>query len=227
MTLDLRTMFQTWVTVLSRPSEQVFEAERLNPLATLHTALMWVFLTAVVTTILNVLHTQFMPSPWRGIGPLLNYVPTGLRPLFELTPPDTPLNMLVLLGGVIVAPIFFCITVGIQHLIASAWGSDRIRLEPSGEVRKGKFGQYAYLNATFYAPIALISAVFAFVPIAGFLIGTILSIYSLRLSYLVTRVEYGLSTGNAILVVLSPLFVAILLALGGGIVFSVVSGLFS
>jgi hypothetical protein len=94
-------------------------------------------------------------------------------------------------------------------------------------VRKGKFGQYAYLNATFYAPIALISAVSAFVPIAGFLIGTILSFYSLKLTYLATRVEYGLSTGNAILVVLSPFFVVILLALCGGIVFSVASGLFS
>ena len=225
MTLDLRTMFQTWVTVLIRPSEQVFEAERRNPVATLHTALVWVFLTAVVTTILDFLHTQFMPSPWRGIGPLLNYVPTGLRPLFELTPPDTPLALPLV--GVIAAPIFFCIAVGIQHLIASAWGSDRIRLEPSGEVRKGKFGQYAYLNATFYAPIALISAVSAFVPIAGFLIGTILSFYSLKLTYLATRVEYGLSPGNAILVVLSPFFVVILLALCGGIVFSVASGLFS
>ena len=66
MTLDLRTMFQTWVKVLIRPSEQVFEAERRNPVATLHTALVWVFLTAVVTTILDFLHTQFMPSSLEG-----------------------------------------------------------------------------------------------------------------------------------------------------------------
>ncbi len=107
-----------------------------------------------------------------------------------------------ILTGIVATPVTFVISVGIQHLVASLLGSDRIRLKPSGETRSGKFGRYAYLYATIGAPSAIAMALVSLVPFLICLAFFILSIYELVLSYSATRIEYGMPRGQAIFVIL-------------------------
>ena len=77
---------------------------------------------------------------------------------------------------------------------------------------RGEYGRYAYLNATFTAPLTILSALLGVVPILGCL-SFVLYIYQLVLTYYVTKVEHELSSGRALIVVLAPvIFVMLLLA---------------
>lgn len=201
-------MFQTWVTVLTRPGTDVFEAERLKPSATLSTALVWIVLAGAVTTLLALLHAQLFPSFSMSMWPFSSLMPSEFLAAWEEIPARTPVQILT---DVLTAPVVFIISVGIQHLIASQLGMDRIRLEPSGEKRFGKFGRYAYLNATFGAPLSIIASLLSLAPFLNCLTSLILGIYQIVLAYYATRAEYRLSRGRVILVILvGPILV------GGG-----------
>ena len=208
-------MFQTWVKVLTRPGVDVFEAERLKPSATLTTALVWIVLAGVVTTLLELLHAQLYPSFSMSMWPFSNLMPPEFLAAMQETPARSQIQIL---SGVLTAPIVFIISVGIQHLIASQLGVDRIRLEPSGEKRFGKFGRYAYLNATFGAPLSIIALLLDFLPLLNFMAFLILAIYQLVLAYFAAQAEYRLPRGRVIVVILvGPILV------GGG--WAVLSGI--
>ena len=214
MTIDLRSMFQTWVKVLTRPGVDVFEAERLKPSATLTTALVWIVLAGAVTTLLELLHAQLYPSFSMNMWPFSSLMPPEFLAAWQETPARSQIQIL---SGVLTAPIVFIISVGIQHLIAYQLGMDRIRLEPSGEKRFGKFGRYAYLNATFGAPLSIITLLLDFLPLLNCIASLILAIYQLILAYFATRAEYRLPRGRVIVVILvGPILV------GGG--WAVLSG---
>lgn len=217
MTLALRSMFQTWVTVLARPGIQVFEAERLKPSATLTTALVWTVLAGVVVALLELLHAQLYPSPSWSMWPLSDLIPPVIRDAMETTPGRSRTQIL---AGIVTAPIFLLISVGVQHLIASAWGPDRGYLDPLGGKPLGKFGRYAYLNATFGAPLSIINSLLNLVPLLHFLIAFIMAIYGLVLTYYATKAEYGLSRGRAIVVILAgPLLVGVGWGLVGTVIY--------
>lgn len=215
MTADLRTMIQTWVKVLTRPGEDVFEAERLKPSATLTTALAWTVLAGVVSTLLELLYAQLYASPSWSMWPVPGFTSPEFQAVVEEASQRSPAQILT---GIFTAPVLFFITVGIQHLIASRLGMDRIRLEPSGEKRTGKFGRYAYLNATFGAPVSIIFSLLSFVPVLACITLPILAIYQFVLVYFATRVEYGLSRGRAIVVVF---VVTLVVGVGGGALFGI------
>ena len=223
MTLDLRSIFHTWLTVLTRPGQQVFEAERLKPSATLATALIWTVLAGAITVLFELLHAQLYPSPLWSMWPFLGSMSSEFRAAMDAIPQR---SLAQTLSGIITAPVILIISVGIQHLIASASGSDRIRLEPTGEIRSGKFGRYAYLNATFGAPLSIITSLLSLVPILNCLIVLALAIYQFVLTYFATRAEYGLSRGRAIVVVLAgPILVGGGAGLLGGVVYN--TGIFT
>jgi len=208
MAIDLRSMFQTWLKVLTKPGVDVFEAERLKPSATLTTALVWIVLAGAVATLLELLHARLYPYSSMNMWPFSSLMPAEFLAAWEEIPARSQIEIL---SGVLTAPIVFIISVGIQHLIASQLGMDRIRLEPSGEKRFGKFGRYAYLNATFEAPLSIIIPLLDFVPLLNCMASLILGIYQLVLTYFATRAEYRLPRGRVIFVILvGPIFV------GGG-----------
>ena len=218
MTIDFRSMFQTWVQVLIKPGADVFEAERLKPSATLTTALVWTVLAGVVTTLLQLLHAQLYPSPSWSMWPLPGLSSPEFQAAMEEIPHRSPVQILT---GIFTAPALFLISVGIQHLIASRLEIYRIRLEPSGEKRTGKFGRYAYLNATFGAPFSIIFSLLSFVPVLDCITLPLLAIYQFVLTYFATRVEYGLSRGRAIVVVFAAaLFVGVGTGILGGALYS-------
>ena len=81
---------------------------------------------------------------------------------------------------------------GIFHVTASILGGH------------GQYGRYAYLTATFSAPLVIVSSLLTFVPIAGSCLGLSLAIYQFVLAYFAIKVEYGLSQGRAIVAVVAP-----------------------
>ena len=114
-------------------------------------------------------------------------------------PGGQALSLLSIISG----PLSFLISVGIYHLIASVFGG------------RGQFGRYAYLSATFMAPLMIVSSLLIFVPILGFCLTIFLGIYQVVLTFYATKVEYQLSQGRAIVVVLVPLLAVLLLAACG------------
>lgn len=218
MTLDLRSMFHTWVTVLTKPGEQFFEAERLKQSATLSTALIWMVLAGAVVILLELLQAQLYPSSPESMLPSEVRSPSEFLAILNSIPQRSTTQILT---GIVTTPVSFIVSVAIQHLVASLLGSDRIRLEPSGETRSVKFGRYAYLNATFGAPFAIAMALVSLVPFLICLAVFILSIYQLVLAYFATRVEYVLPRGRAIFVILiGPLIVGGGTALVGGTMYN-------
>ena len=53
--MDFAGIFQTWITVLTKPSEATFEAERQKPNANLTTAIIWIVIAAVILAIFSAL----------------------------------------------------------------------------------------------------------------------------------------------------------------------------
>lgn len=117
------------------------------------------------------------------------------------------------IGRVLLSPLFFLVSVGIYHYIATLLGG------------RGQVGRYAYLVATFGAPITILKSLPGFLPLVGasvaaFLPGAtvlvvtiwhkafelfvsagipvILSVYWLALTYAATKVEHGLTGGRAV-----------------------------
>jgi len=102
------------------------------------------------------------------------------------------------LSSIITVPIGFLIGVGILWLVARLLGGS------------GEYSRYAYLNATYTAPLTILSALLGVVPILG-CISIVLYIYQLVLTYYVTKVEHQLSSGRALIVVLTPVIFVLLL----------------
>jgi hypothetical protein len=125
-------------------------------------------------------------------------------------PPDVAAQLAPIIGpmmgagglaAIITVPLFFLIGAGIYHLLARALGGD------------GDFGIFTYLLATFQAPITIVSAVLGIVPFLGGCLALLLSIYSLVLTYFAIRVNYNLTGGRAIAVLLIPVLVFMVLGL--------------
>lgn len=214
--MDFGSMFQTWVKVLTSPGEEVFVTEKAKPSATLQTGLLWIFLAAVVAAILGFIQVQLFASSLGGMEAMLRQMdlPPEAQAQFDAMLSSGALSGMMggaSLSSIITIPIFFVIGVGILHLVASLLGG------------QGRFGRYAYLNATYSAPITILSAILSFIPIAGGCVAFLLSIYQLALTYFATKVEYSLSNGRAIIVVLVPLIAVFLLAACVGIFITAVA----
>lgn len=199
--MNFGSMFQTWMKVLTSPGAEVFLAEREKPAATLTTGLVWIILAALVTALLGLLQTQPVASSLGGLAEMVGLMPPDLRGYMEMILNNDSLISNASLSSIIITPLFFIIGVGILHLVASVLGG------------RGQFGRYAYLNATYAAPLAMISSLLGFVPVVGGCLGGILTIYGWVLTYFATKVEYGLSDGRAIVVVLAPILAVFVLVL--------------
>ena len=117
-------------------------------------------------------------------------------------------GMLGARGGpaIVTVPVFFLIGALIVHLLATVLGG------------KGDFGKIAYLISTYQAPITIASAIIALIPFLGGCITPLLGIYGLVLEYFAVKVNYGLTQGRAIAVVLIPIALVIVLVFCVGFV---------
>lgn len=129
-------------------------------------------------------------------------------------PPEMRRQMAQLMGpmlggasllSIITVPVFFLIGTFITHLLATALGG------------RGDYGKFAYLTATFQSPIVAANAAIAIVPVLGGCVVFLVSIYSYVLAYYAVRVNYDLTSGRAIAVVLIPFALLVLLMLCVGL----------
>lgn len=199
--MDLNSIFQTWLNVLTKPGEEVFTAEREKASATLKTALVWIILASVISALLGTLQAQIFSSPFGGISQVMEMLPAELQGEFgPISETDSSGGSFLNFSLIIFGPIFFLLGVGIYHVIASVLGG------------RGQYGRYAYLSASFGAPLIIVGSILGFLPAVGGCLGAILAIYQIVLSYFAIKVEYGLSKGRAIVVVIAPILVGIALA---------------
>lgn len=197
--MDFAAMFDTWRNVLLRPGEEVFVEEKARPTGTLGTALIWMVIAAVITAILGWLRVQMMGNAMAGMDQFFANADM---------PPEVQAQFATMFGAavgaaslwsILLVPIGFLITVGVLHLLASVLGGS------------GDFGKMGYLRATYQAPLLVLSSLIGLVPFLGGCISFLLWIYGFVLTYFAVKVNYNLTSGRAIAVVLIPLAVVVLL----------------
>ncbi len=196
MNFDLNTTIDIWRRVLTQPGEEVFEQEKLDANGTLTLGVIWMVIAGVIAAIFGVIQAVL------GIGAMTTALSqAGLPPEMEqmLSP-----MMGSMLGGatfvsIITVPVFFLIGALIYHLLATVLGGS------------GDFGKFAYLFATFQAPLTMGAALLGVIPVLGGCLALLLSVYSYVLSYFAIKVNYGLTQGRALAVILIPLGVLLLL----------------
>lgn len=208
--MDINGWFQTWLNVITHPSEQVFEQERQRPQATLTTALIWMAIAAVISGIFALIQGLLFSASLSAAG--------GMPALLAQmnVPPEVidQISTMPFLGGAaagagvgaVITSILgtllgFLIGVGFFYLVARLLGGT------------GNFGRYAYLIATFSAPLSILGSLLGLVPVLGGCLGIVIAIYQIVLTYFATRVEHNLSQGRAITVVFIPIILGILLVL--------------
>jgi hypothetical protein len=203
--MDIAATIQTWVYVLTHPDEATFEQERHKPNANLTTALIWIVIAAVISTILSFVASRFyfaaQTSMMMQMFERMDLPPEARDEMAQLFSSGL---MAAVMGGasvfaIILTPILFLIGVGILHLIARALGGT------------GDYGRYAYLLAVFQAPLNIALAVVGLVPVLGGCVAFFGWIYGLVLTYYATKVEQNLTAGRAIAVVVIPLIIGIVL----------------
>jgi hypothetical protein len=208
--MDVGAWFQTWIGVVTRPGEAIFEEERAKPQASLSTAVIWVVFVAVVSALFS----------W--LGSLIFAGSMGMQGMVQQAvqqfglPPEA-LEQLPFAGG-IMAPtlgigafimslifniLFFVLFAGLLQLVAKILGGT------------GNFGIFSYLLAAIFVPITVLSAVLGLIPFVNLCLLPILLIYQLVLSYYATRVEHKLTPAKSIVVVLTPLLIVLCLAACG------------
>lgn len=209
--MDFNAMFQTWIRVLTNPSEPTFESEKASDNATLTTAMIWIVIAAVVTAVLGFLQSLLFAGT----------AASSMQQFIDMAdlPPEVASQMEMLVSGggmtalsgvgsfasIILTPIFFLFSVGIFHLLATVLGG------------RGDFGKYAYLTATFQAPVSIIGGLLAFVPVVGACVGVLVSVYSVVLLFFATKVNYNLSAGRTVVAIILPLILIFVVALCFGL----------
>ncbi len=199
--MDIQLIFQTWLSALTKPGEEFFAVEREKSSAKLSTALLWVITASVIAALLGVLQSSIFSSEMGGFDQVLDMLPSDIQDEITISPGNGALGAPSFsLSYIVFGPIFFLIGTGIYHVIASLLGG-----------HGGQYGRFAYLYSTFSAPLMIASAVLGFIPMLGACVSVILGIYQIVLAYHATKVEYSLTQGRAIIVVVAPILVLVLL----------------
>jgi hypothetical protein len=110
-------------------------------------------------------------------------------------------------GGLVVTLVFtlaasiigFLLFVGVIYLLGRAFGGT------------GTYGEMAYNTALYSAPLTVISALLAIIPIIGPLAGLLLVFYQLYLYWLSIQAGMNLPGNKALWVILIPVLVVVLL----------------
>jgi hypothetical protein len=194
--MDFAAAIETWRRVLTQPGEPAFEQEKMNPNGTLQTALIWMVIAGVVAAIFGFLvSTLGMSSATAMISQM------GLPPEVEdqMGPMLGAMTGSIGLGAIISVPVFFLIGTFITHLIAKLLGGE------------GDYSKFAYLASTYQAPLTIVSSILSIIPFLGGCVALLIGIYTYVEAYYAVKVNYGLTSGRALAVVLIPLALLILI----------------
>jgi hypothetical protein len=205
--MDFAGWIDTWRRVLTQPGEPVFEQEKVNPNGTLQTALIWMLIAGVVAAIFGFIAGAVGASSAAAMLEQMDLPPEVMAQVGPM--------MSMMTGGSVAAiltvPIFFLIGTFIMHLIAKMLGG------------QGEYATFAYLASTYQAPITIVSAILAVIPVVGGCVSALLGIYGYVLAYFAIKVNYNLTSGRAIAAILIPLVIIVLIIMCFGAVFAMVA----
>lgn len=202
--MDVNATLQTWINVLTHPNEQTFIEEQNRPQANFTTAIIWMVITGAVSGIVGWIAINLFFGTGGGFLAVIDQMSLPPEVAAQMRQMFASGMMGAMAGGaglsaIISTPIFFLIGAGIFYLIGRLLGGN------------GDLGRYAYLLASFQAPIGIINALLGLVPVLGGCLNLLLVIYSLVLTYFATKVALNLSSGKAIAVLVIPIAVLLLL----------------
>ena len=66
--MNLGAIFRTWLDVLTKPGEQVFEDERVKPQATLGTAMLMIIVVAVISGLFALIRGWLFQAQFAAMG---------------------------------------------------------------------------------------------------------------------------------------------------------------
>lgn len=213
--MNFAEMWQTWLKATTSPNDATFEELRSKPEANVTTAIIWMAIYGAVSAVVGIISGLIFANTMRTVLPdvleQLELPPAEMaqveQVLRAVTGGGFGMAGFASLANIVMAPLFFLLSVGIYFLLARLLGGT------------GDFGRYAYLNAAFAAPLGILTTLLSLAPFVG-CISPLISLYSLVLVYFATKVEHRLSSGRAIWVVLIPLLVIFVLI--GCFLFSII-----
>ena len=184
--MDFKKMFDLWKKVITQPA-RTFKQQRKK--ANLSEGAKHIVVAGVISGVIATL-----------LG-LAGLSAMGMENLFGLAVWGTA----GLLALVIILPIMgiigWLINSGIFYVISLLLGG------------KGNYTLQSYLIALYSAPIMVITYLFIAIPILGWVILFLISIYSLYLLTLALKETHKFSTGRAVLVWLLPIIIVVVLIL--------------
>jgi Yip1-like protein len=197
-----RSMFQTWIDAVTKPSERTFAAIASAPNASTTNAIIWVAIGSVISSFLSLVAPNTGLQDLRRVleqqgidNQFINSLGTGGggfgTKIFQFVC-GIPI-------GVIFAVVFFLIGVALILWVARMFGGH------------GSFDKLAYTFAAIAAPMAVVSGLLALlgaIPYVGFcfgLLGLAVVIYSIVLQIMAAKAVNGFASwGPAIGSVLIP-----------------------
>ena len=188
--------YEVWVTALTQPNLDAYEALRMNPYALPSRTYIWLLSAGMVSGLIGVLGLALNPQYPALIA--------AMEQAFQVQ------NM-----GQTMGAAFFClvpfsgvmylvstaISVGILHLLANAFGG------------KGKYSEFLYLVAAFSAPLTLATTLTGVIPFVNFCVALPLVFYRVLLYMQAIKSAHGLDTFRA-LGVMVALFILNLVVYG-------------
>ena len=179
---------KVWISVLTQPSTETFEWILRDPQASARRAYLWVFLSAIIGSILSGLISMLGFNAFGGFDEV-----SGFRLRFILLICSPVFGALAVLGVAINAGI-------------SQWVAGRF----FGGI--GTYEKLVYAIAAFYAPIYLVSSMIGGIPIIQCL-GILIGIYALVLGVMAVKAVNEFDWGPALVSYLAvPVLVAMVVA---------------
>jgi len=199
-------IIQTWLSFFSM-TESFFDREqdRANTEDTLLSLMVYTIASVVISMVTGIFQLQQITTLMGEQLPQLGF---NMGTIF----------FFILIGTVIMSPISFYITVGMQFLGVRIFGGS------------GDFKSHAYLMALVLVPTTVLGgavSLLSFIPVIGFLAGLAgfgLSIYTIMLTIRLVKSVHNVTTGRAVAgiivppIILSAIFGCLLMTVGSALI---------
>ena len=206
--MDFAKMFQTWINVVTSPSDETFSQELDQPEANFTTAFVGIMIAAVGVTIFAVI-SLFISMLLQSIGMIgpnmfdMSNMPSDI-------PPEMIAQMTMIMGAgvgfgfvfaflnLIIVPISFVIGSGFYFLVAKLMGG------------QGEFEKHTYALSIYQAPLMIVSSALTAIPLLGGCLSLFVMLYHVVLTFFAIKTAHRLGDGAALFIALLPLLIGFL-----------------
>lgn len=205
--MDFNALLQSWRGALTNPNEAYYQ-EQLKAV-NLTQGSLGIVIAAIVAAILGGIGTMFgAGASTAALMPFLQE--SGLSPaeIDMLLSASQPSFIGTLFSTLIGAILGFFIGAGIYWIIAKLFGGE------------GSYEDQTYLMSTYTAPLLIINGVLGLIPLVGPLIALFVSLYQIVLTYFAIKVSHNMTSGRAVMVILTPILLGFLCACCVGFFFA-------